>query len=95
MANVLKIIERMKATFVERGELYGDNYTRIGPVLKALFPDGITLHEADEHNRFHLYLMIMVKMTRLACTELRHKDSVHDIAVYAVMYEALLEEQDG
>ena len=85
-----KVMEDMLATFRERGKLYGDNYLRIGHVLAAMFPNGVLLRSAEEHNRYHLYLMMMVKMTRLATTELTHEDSAHDAAVYSAMLAGML-----
>jgi hypothetical protein len=85
---VLKVMEDMKETFIQRGKVYGDNYLRIGPVMNALFPDSMEIKDADDFNRLHLFMMILVKLTRLACCNLKHKDSIHDIAVYAAMWEA-------
>lgn len=92
MASITETLEAMAATSRERGKVYGDNYKRIGPVLAALFPDGITLKTADDHNRYHLFLMIMVKVTRLAVTNISHVDSVHDLAVYGAMLESYMSE---
>ena len=85
-----QILAEMIETFQERKKLYGDNYKQIGKVMEALFPNGVTLKTIKEHNRYHLFLMIMVKVTRLAQTNLKHKDSVHDLAVYAAMLESIL-----
>jgi len=80
----------MLKTFKERNKIYGDNWKRIGCVLEALFPDGVTIKTAKEHNRYHLFMMIMVKITRLSTTNINHIDSAHDIAVYSAMLESLL-----
>jgi hypothetical protein len=83
-------MKEMLETFKERKKIYGDNWERIGPVLAALFPDGVTLETADDHNQYHLFMMIMVKVTRVATTDVKHQDSAHDIAVYAAMLDSLL-----
>jgi hypothetical protein len=80
----------MLVTFNERKARYGLNYLMIGKVMAALFPDGYTLKTEDDWNKMHLYLMMMVKATRLANTNLTHEDSCHDSAVYASMLNGLL-----
>jgi len=92
MKTVPEILDDMKNTFEHRGSLYKDNFTRIGYVLEALFPEGITIKTPDEHNRWHLYLMMLVKITRLACTDITHRDSAHDCAVYSTMLESIMDE---
>lgn len=87
-----EVMEEMLATYRERGKVYGDNWLTIGHALEVLFPAGITLRSPEEHNRYHLFLMMLVKMTRLANTGLLHKDSAHDAAVYAAMLAGLLSE---
>lgn len=88
-----KILEKMAETFRERHEIYGDNYLMIGHVMKELFPDGASITTVNEWNRFHVLFMMVVKMTRLACTGIYHKDSAHDIGVYAAMLESLFPEE--
>lgn len=80
------------ATFDERGKIYGDNYLRIGPVMDALFPDGLFIKGPEMWNRMHLYMMTMVKATRLAVTHLDHQDSAHDAMVYNAMLSCMLHE---
>ena len=77
----------MAKTFKERGEIYGDNYKQIHAVITAMVPDGCL---TEDWNKFHPFFMIIVKLTRLANSNLEHKDSVHDIGVYAAMWESLL-----
>jgi hypothetical protein len=85
MKNAGEILTDQLKTFDERGAIYGDNYLRIGPVMAALFPNGCTLTTADDWNRMHLFMMTMVKATRLAVTDLKHFDSAYDAGVYYAM----------
>lgn len=85
-----KVMEQMLATFKERGKVYKANYLMIGEALSVMFPDGITLKTADDHNKWHLFLMTMIKATRLANTNLTHEDSGLDMAVYASMFAGML-----
>jgi hypothetical protein len=85
-----KALEAAAETFRERGKTYGDNWMLIGAVMDAIFPDGYKAPSVNSWNRFHLWFLILVKMTRLAVTDFRHKDSAHDITVYAAMLESLI-----
>ena len=85
-------LDAMARTFRERGKTYGDNYRRIGQVMAALFPDGVTLRTPEEFLEWSLFDLLVVKLTRLAVTDLRHIDSIHDIGVYAAMLESVIKE---
>lgn len=88
--NAADILQQAAETFRERNAVYGDNYKNVGNVLFALFPHGIALQTAEDFNRWHLFELLVVKLTRFANTGLTHTDSVHDAAVYAAMLESLL-----
>lgn len=85
----------MAVTFSERNKVYGDNYKRVGAVMSALFPDGVSLKTADDYNAWHLFELMIVKLTRFANTNMTHKDSIHDAAVYAAMVESLLPKENN
>src|SRR5688500_8626152 len=76
-------------TYEERNKLYEDNYKRIGPILKAFFPNGIDIQTPEQHIRYQLFCLILVKLTRYANLLLKggHLDSAHDAMVYAAMLE--------
>jgi len=85
-----KVMEQMLETFRERGKIYKSNYLMIGEILAVMFPEGITLKTPEDHNKWHLFLLTMVKATRLANTNLKHEDSGLDMAVYASMFAGML-----
>ena len=85
-----KILEEMAGTFRERNKVYGDN----GAVMTALFPNGVSLLTKEQFNTWHLFELMIVKITRFANTEMMHKDSIHDAAVYAAMIESLMEDKN-
>jgi hypothetical protein len=84
------ILEAMAATYRERNAVYGDNFYQVGAVMAILFPDGVKLHTAADYNLWHLFELMIVKLTRFANTGLSHQDSIHDLGVYAAMVEHLL-----
>lgn len=84
-----EILAAAADTFRERNAKYKDNYQKVGAVMAALFPDGVQLRTADDHNFYHLFELMIVKLTRFVNSGLTHADSIHDLAVYAAMCESL------
>jgi len=78
-------------TFEERSKVYGEAYRQHGDVMSALLPEGVELVEALDYNRYGVLNMIVSKLVRYAHNfeEGGHKDSLHDISVYAAMLNDL------
>lgn len=89
-SGVPAILRAMAATFEERNAVYGSNYLTVAPTIKALFPAGVP-SELVTTNRWHLFELLVVKLSRFAVSELTHVDSIHDAAVYAAMIEGDLQ----
>jgi len=85
-----QILEEMAKTYKQRNEIYGDNFMTMGPVMTALFPNGITLKTQQDFIVFHLLDWMVGKLTRFVNTGMVHIDSIHDLAVYAAMIEMML-----
>ena len=92
----LKNIEEAVKTFKERSS-YGNTYSQYGEVMQALFPEGLpkinNLSEygrKEEINRMGNFVMIIHKLMRY-CNQWdkMHKDSMHDLGVYAFIQEAI------
>lgn len=94
MKTAADILAEMADTYRERNKVYGDNYKRVGDVMMALFPNGVTLETAEQFNIWHLFELIVVKITRFANSKLQHEDSIHDLAVYAAMVESLIRKEN-
>lgn len=87
--------EKMKApdhlelgakTYRERNVEYGDSYHKFGRVMLALFPDGLTIETVNKWNRLGVLVQIVSKLTRYSNDFYNpHRDSIHDIMVYAAM----------
>lgn len=90
--SVAGILREMAATFEERNAQYGDNYRRVAPIMRILFPDGVP-PELLGTDQWHLFELKVVKLTRFAISNLTHIDSVHDDAVYSAMIEKILWEK--
>jgi hypothetical protein len=69
----------------ERGDLYRDDYVRVGASLAALFSSGVTLSSPEDFCRFALLVHLHGKLGRYAVMFDRggHDDSLDDMAVYS------------
>lgn len=83
------VLAGMAQTFRERNAVYGSNYLMVGPMMTILFPSGVP-PELVTHHSFHLFELMLVKLSRFAISNLTHQDSVHDLAVYAAMIESII-----
>lgn len=89
-----EIMTKMAETFLGRNSIYGDNYKNVGKVMNALFPEGMQLSSSADFELFHLFELIIVKLTRFANGNLQHRDSIHDAGVYSSMIESILSERE-
>lgn len=89
------ILEQMANTFRERNAVYGDNYKMVGKLMEILHPDGVVLRTAADHDVFHLWSLVIVKLSRFAISGLKHVDSIHDQSVYGAMIEAAIRNQEN
>lgn len=89
--NVPSILQTAAKTFEERNKVYGDNYKHFGHVMAAAFPGGLAVESAEDWNRLGLLVQCVSKLTRYAASFDKggHKDSAHDLCVYAAMLEEL------
>lgn len=94
LTTVPGVLSAAAATFQERNAKYKDAWKQVGPVLKALFPEGVSLKTSDDHTRYHLLMLMVVKMTRFANSRMEHADSMRDAAVYAAMIETLISNKE-
>jgi hypothetical protein len=98
---VLDLLQADASIFADRAEVYKDNYAAVGRVMEALFPDGHSQNSQEDHNRWHLFELVIVKLTRYVMNydSGGHKDSLKDMRVYLAMLERLdaeaVAEHDG
>lgn len=90
---VPETLEAMASTFRERNKVYGDNWRMVGRLMAVMFPDGVKLKAAQDYDVWHLFELMIVKLSRFAIGRLEHEDSIHDLAVYAAMIEAILKQR--
>lgn len=85
-----QIMYEMAKTFAERNAVYGDNWKKAGEIFALLHPNGVQLKTPEDHQFFHLWSLMIVKLTRFANSGLTHIDSLHDLSVYGSMCESIL-----
>lgn len=80
--------------FKQRNSVYGNNYLNVGKCFVGLFPEGVQLKTADDFNRFHIFMLAVVKLTRYAnnWSVGGHLDSSDDAMVYMAMLSSIDEE---
>jgi hypothetical protein len=79
--------------FAERNAVYKDNFRMVGRIMVAMFPEGIELKTEEDHNKFHLFMLKIVKLSRYVVNyDQGHIDSIDDDIVYTAMVAALDEE---
>lgn len=86
------LLRSAAATFEERNKTYGQNYLNVAPVMKALFPQGVP-KDLPLQTEWHLFELLVVKLTRLATSNITHLDSAHDAIVYAAMIESIIKDK--
>lgn len=85
-----EILREAADLFQERNAVYGNNYERVGEIMVGLFPNGLTLKTAHDHNRFHILMLMVVKLSRYTVNwEKGHQDSIRDNTVYSAMLEMI------
>lgn len=84
-------LEAMAATFRERNAEYKDNGKLVADLMQAMFPEGFAIDEKAGHEFWHLFNLMIVKLSRFVKSGLKHQDSIHDLAIYAAMLDGLLE----
>lgn len=90
---VSKHLHEMADLFAERNAVYKDNFRMVGRIMQAMFPDGVELSSEEDHNKFHLFMLAIVKLSRYAINyDQGHKDSLDDMIVYLSMVAALDDE---
>lgn len=83
-------LREMADLFEKRNAVYKDNYRMVGRIMAVLFPEGLTLKTEDDFNKFHLYMLAIVKQSRYAINYVKgHTDSLDDEIVYLSMVNAL------
>lgn len=85
------LLRKAADTMDERNADYKDNWRNVPEVVKALFPEGLP-YDIVTQPEWHLFELMIVKLTRFANSDFNHQDSIHDLGVYAFMIESILEE---
>lgn len=84
-------------TYRQRQEEYGKSYETFGDVMCALLPEGLRIEAGNRDGfvRLGVFVQIISKLTRYTGAARRggHKDSAHDLMVYAAILEEVTREK--
>lgn len=94
---VSQLLGRLKQLYSERNAVYKDNYKMVGRIMAAMFPEGVTLKTVEDFNRWHIFELAIVKLSRYAVQYQTggHADSIEDKIVYLAMLAGIDREQFG
>jgi hypothetical protein len=83
-------------TYVQRNNLYADNFVRLGAVMHAMFPAGLMVQSPHDWQRLYAFMMLQVKQTRYAAQWRNggHPDSSIDTVVYAALQKEIDDSAD-
>lgn len=83
------ILSGLADLYRQRNAVYKDNWKHVGPVMAGFYPDGVTLNTPEDFIRFHLFMLMIIKLTRYTNNwSAGHSDSLRDTAVYSAMLDA-------
>lgn len=84
------ILRRVIGVMEARDADYKGSDAMYAAVMGALFPDGVTLASVRDQHRYHIFMLMMVKVTRYARNwKDGHEDSLLDLAAYSSMLAAI------
>ena len=89
---VPEILNTIAETYHDRQKRYGKSYLRFGAVASGLWPQGLRLDSHQDFVRHGILIQIISKLVRYADKPAGHKDSAHDMALYAAMLEEQTDE---
>jgi len=91
---VPEILSRLEKLYKDRNAEYGENFRVVGKVIEALFHDPPELFTEQDWNRWHLFELAIVKLTRYVehYDKGGHKDSIEEMIVYLGMVAMLDQE---
>jgi hypothetical protein len=85
------ILRSMAATCEERQGMYGEVWRTVPMLVRDLFPEGVPEWLLTDP-RWHLFELLLVKVSRFAHSELKHQDSIHDAGVFSALIENVIVE---
>jgi hypothetical protein len=88
------VLKAAAGTYETSNAVYKNNHTQVGEILRIMFPDGMSLHHAADHEVYSLLVQIVGKLTRFGNAGMRHQDSIRDLIVYAAMLETIMSKHD-
>jgi Cdc6-like AAA superfamily ATPase len=91
VVNPADLLRKLADLQEQKDDEYRFSWRHFGPIMAALFPEGLTLYGARDFGRFAVMTHIVSKLHRYALNFETggHQDSLKDLAVYAAMLASL------
>jgi len=83
-----EVLRESAKLFEQKDKEYGSSHLRHGHIMKAFFPEGITLETEEDFYLYHIFELQIIKLNRIAEGKMRgeeHIDSHRDLTVYGAM----------
>lgn len=61
-----RLMDEAKERYKEKGKAYGHTYRNFGPLMTALFPNGLEVYTEEDWDKLGLLQMICHKLLRVA-----------------------------
>ena len=84
------LLQAAAEVLLQRDGSYRGADAMYADVMARLFPEGVRLESAHDHHRFHLLMLLVVKLTRYVRNyDEGHHDSLTDLVNYGAMLQAI------
>jgi len=64
-----------------------NEYSRMGGLMLAIFPDGLHLANKEDFASFYLYARVVEHVSRFGQREMKDREAIHGVAMYSAMLE--------
>jgi hypothetical protein len=64
-----------------------NEYSRMGGLMLAIFPNGVNLASEEDFATFYLYARVVEHVSRFGQREMKDREAIHGVAMYSAMLE--------
>ena len=64
-----------------------NEYSRMGGLMLAIFPDGLNLANEEDFASFYLYARVVEHVSRFGQQGMKDREAIHNVAMYSALLE--------
>ena len=64
-----------------------NEYSRMGGLMLAIFPDGLNLASEEDFASFYLYARVVEHVSRFGQHGMTDREAIHNVAIYSALLE--------